>query len=190
MSKSKLFFFCTLLFVLIQTTAAYSEFYKWVDENGTTHYSEFPPPDTNLENVYDTYKANEDKTSINRDNKKVSEESDKPIQNQDNKSKEIILKKSDIVGKWVHLGGSDTFKSSKLIKPYKPQSWVFTQSGTVTYRIGNKKNSFPYQVKGNLIITEPMKKQYRSFEVVAKGVSTMIWKDPIFGGYIHVRRGY
>lgn len=164
----------TLLFVHLTITAASSEFYKWVDKNGTTHYSEFPPAGTNSDNVYDTYKEKENKA---------------PAKIKNNKS-DINLKKEDIVGKWVHMGASNTRDSNNLIYSYMLQSWEFTQSGTVTYRIGNEESSFPFRVEGNLIITEPVKEHYRNFEVVAQKVGRMIWKDSIFGCYIHVGRDF
>ena len=35
---------------------ANAEFYKWVDKNGATHFSEFPPSDVNVDKTYDSYK--------------------------------------------------------------------------------------------------------------------------------------
>lgn len=175
-------FICILLFVLSLTNVSYSEFYKWVDENGVTVYSEFPPPDMNVDKVYETYKSDDNQPSETTSNKRNNKKSKKQAE-----KKNIKLNKSDLSGKWIHLGGSTTFSSNKLSKPYKPQSWNFTRSGMVTYRIGNKKNTFPYKIKGNQIITEPFKGEYLNFEVVYKQGSKMIWKD-YMGGYIHVKR--
>jgi len=36
---------CASLVILCAPAGAASKFYKWVDENGVTHYSQSPPPD-------------------------------------------------------------------------------------------------------------------------------------------------
>lgn len=49
----------TLLFTLVILTSAHAgQVYKWTDENGQTHFSQFPPEKTESENIaIDTPKA-------------------------------------------------------------------------------------------------------------------------------------
>ncbi len=43
----------------VVTHEAFAKMYKWVDENGVAHYSEFPPDDQKIEHEYETVKSSE-----------------------------------------------------------------------------------------------------------------------------------
>ncbi|HKK15369.1 MAG TPA: DUF4124 domain-containing protein [Gammaproteobacteria bacterium] len=63
---------CLLAGILMATTAAATEIYKWVDENGQTHYGEKPPHE-NAEKVefHEVPEASQEVKQYNRDRNKL-----------------------------------------------------------------------------------------------------------------------
>ncbi len=68
--KMRLLVFLLFMSLFVGNTGdnAYAKIHKWVDENGVTHYSEFPPEDQETENVYEPTESS--KTSTETEEKR------------------------------------------------------------------------------------------------------------------------
>lgn len=176
----------SVLFIIVTVCQSVADVYKWVDSNGVTHFSEFPPQDRAVEKFCNSTKSTTDES------RRTSGKHIKKQKIKQNKTKEKVtrISKSDLAGKWKHAGISRSLTSKKISKPYKPQSWHFRSSGIVKYYIGNKSNSFPYKIKGNEIITTPFQNETKSFFVVSISSNKMIWRDPDWNTFIHVVKKY
>lgn len=74
-----LLFLMTLVFIFYGTANA--DFYKWEDETGTVHITDYPPPDTKSSTKVKVHKYQDDNTAAQQD----EEEQEVPVK--DSKSK-------------------------------------------------------------------------------------------------------
>ena len=87
-----------LLFLMISVFifygAANADFYKWEDETGTVHITDYPPPDTNSSKKVEVHKYQDDNTSPEQQ----EEEQEVPFKDsksKKNKKPEVILYTKD-----------------------------------------------------------------------------------------------
>jgi len=87
-----LLFLMTLVFVLYG--AANADFYKWEDENGTVHITDYPPPETSSSQKVEVHKYQNDNTPA----KQEEEEQEVPVKDsksKKNKKPEVTLYTKD-----------------------------------------------------------------------------------------------
>ena len=66
-----LLFLITLVFVFYG--AANADFYKWEDENGTVHITDYPPPETASSKNVEVHKYQDDNTPVQQDEEEEQE---------------------------------------------------------------------------------------------------------------------
>ncbi len=59
--KNNILWFLVAIFTF--TTMAYADFYTWEDENGTTHITDYPPPQSKKSQGVKVYKGDNNQTS-------------------------------------------------------------------------------------------------------------------------------
>ncbi len=74
--------------------AANADFYKWEDETGTVHITDYPPPDTKSSNKVEVHKYQDDNTSSPQD-KEEQEAPFKDSKSKKNKNPEITFYTKD-----------------------------------------------------------------------------------------------
>jgi len=67
-----------LLSFLIFYTNAYADFYKWEDESGATHISDYPPPQTKDTKNYEVHKGDTDNSVATDEEKEAAKTKKKP----------------------------------------------------------------------------------------------------------------
>ena len=90
-----LLFLMTLVFVFYG--AANADFYKWEDENGTVHITDYPPPETSSPKNVEVHKYQDGKTSIQQEQEEEEQQEVpfKDFKSKKNKKPEVILYTKD-----------------------------------------------------------------------------------------------
>ncbi len=94
MSNVKFMILIIGLFSVIFVNNLSAKMYKWIDENGITHFSEIPPQDKEIDKVFNTATSKGDETKkINESEKMDDVQKNNEIHAE---SKDINISKSDI----------------------------------------------------------------------------------------------
>ena len=84
-----------MILVFVFYGAANADFYKWEDETGTVHITDYPPPETKSSKNVEVHKYQDDNTSISKQEEEEQEAPFKDSKSKKNKKPEVILYTKD-----------------------------------------------------------------------------------------------